>query len=333
MVHMRLVAPDRCSDDVLDVLERTRSVINIVVLPGAARRPEGDVILCDVADEDASVIIEDLKHLGLPQDGSVAVERIDTAISRAAEDAERHASGAPADAVLWEEVESRTSEESTLSQTYLAFIVLAGLIAAVGIYLDSPILIVGAMVVGPEFGPIAGVCVGVVEKRRELALRSAMALAVGFPAAITGAWLATEVFQATGVMTDGFSARGHSFAELISTPDTLAFFVAFCAGVAGMLSLTTAKSGALIGVLISVTTIPAAANIGVSAAYGDWANWRGSVEMLALNVGSILLAGVATLYVQRQLYLRRRRRHRAHIGEVRPSSPARPTRRSSSARG
>ena len=41
-----------------------------------------------------------------------------------------------------------------------------------------------------------------------------------------------------------------------------------------MLSLTTAKSGALIGVLISVTTIPAAANIGVAAAYGDWGEAR-----------------------------------------------------------
>ena len=235
--------------------------------------------------------------------------------------------------MLWEEVESRTSEESTLSQTYLTFIVLAGLIAAVGIYLDSPILIVGAMVVGPEFGPIAGVCVGVVEKRRDLALRSAVALAVGFPAAITAAWLMTVIFRATGVMSDDFSASGHSFSQLISSPDFLAFFVAFCAGVAGMLSLTTAKSGALIGVLISVTTIPAAANIGLSFAYQDWANWRGSMQMLALNVGSILLAGIATLYVQRRLYLRRRARHREHIGDVRPSSPATPRRRSSSAPG
>ena len=330
---MRIVAPERCSDDVLEVLERTRSVINIIVLPHAARRPEGDVVLCDIADEDASVVISDLKHLGLPRDGSISVERIDTSISDHADAAERAASGAPSDAVLWEEVESRTSEESTLSHTYIAFIVLAGLIAAVGIYLDSPILIVGAMVVGPEFGPIAGVCVGIVEKRAGLALRSAVALGVGFPAAITAAWLATVVFRATGVTPDHFSASDHSFGELISSPDFLAFFVAFCAGVAGMLSLTTAKSGALIGVLISVTTIPAAANIGISAAYGDWSNWRGSMQMLALNVGSILAAGVITLFAQRLLFLRRKRRHERRVGEVRPSSPARPTRRSSSAPG
>ena len=44
-----------------------------------------------------------------------------------------------------------------------------------------------------------------------------------------------------------------------------------------MLSLTSAKSGALIGVLISVTTIPAAATIGVAAAFANWADWRGAV--------------------------------------------------------
>ena len=40
----------------------------------------------------------------------------------------------------------------------------------------------------------------------------------------------------------------------IYQPDVLSFVVAFLAGVAGMLSLTSAKSGALVGVLISVTT-------------------------------------------------------------------------------
>ena len=95
----------------------------------------------------------------------------------------------------------------------------------------------------------------------------------------------------------------------ISSPDFFTFFVAACAGVAGMLSLSTAKSGALIGVLISVTTIPAAANIGVAAAYGDWHAWRGSIAQLAINLASIMAAGIATLYVQRLLYRRRRVRH------------------------
>ena len=73
--------------------------------------------------------------------------------------------------------------------------------------------------------------------------------------------------------------------------------------------MTSTKSGALIGVLISVTTIPAAANIGVASAFGDWGEWRGAMAQLAVNLVTIFLAGVVTLFIQRKLYQRRRRKH------------------------
>ena len=95
----------------------------------------------------------------------------------------------------------------------------------------------------------------------------------------------------------------------ISNPDFLSFFVAYVAGTAGVLSLTSAKSGALIGVLISVTTIPSASNIGVAASYGAWGEAGRAAEQLGINLGAITLAGVATLYVQRRYYVARRRRH------------------------
>jgi uncharacterized hydrophobic protein (TIGR00271 family) len=204
---------------------------------------------------------------------------------------------------------------------FVLFMVLAGLIAAVGIFLDSEILIVGAMVVGPEFGPIAGFCVALVQRRRELALRSGIALAVGFPLAITAVFLATLVFKATNLTPDTFEAEQHSLANLLSSPDFFTAFVAVCAGAAGMLSLTTAKSGALIGVLISVTTIPAAAGIGISAAYGDGEGWRGSMAQLAINLAAIVVSGTAVLAVQRMLYIRRRREHlRTELGELERSA-------------
>ena len=81
------------------------------------------------------------------------------------------------------------------------------------------------------------------------------------------------------------------------------------AGVAGVLSLTSSKSGALIGVLISVTTIPAAANIGLAAAYGDGDEWVGAMAQLSVNLTMIVVAGVSTLFLQRLLYRRRRIRH------------------------
>jgi uncharacterized hydrophobic protein (TIGR00271 family) len=311
VIHLRIVTPSDRSPRALELLERSPSVCNIVFLPGTARRPHGDVILADVAREDGSVIISDLKELGIHREGAISVELIDTQISEPAERAVEYAKGAPADAVVWEEVEARTNENVELSGVYIAFMVLAGLLAAVGIYQDSPILIVGAMVVGPEFGPLAGICVAAVQRQGALALRSAIALAIGFPLAIAIVYLAALTFKATGLFEDTFSLDGHSLSNIISQPDFFTFFVAACAGAAGMLSLSTAKSGALIGVLISVTTIPAAANVGVAAAYRHWSTMGGSAAQLGINLGSILVAGTAVLYVQRLLYVRRKARHLA----------------------
>jgi uncharacterized hydrophobic protein (TIGR00271 family) len=308
MVHLRIVSPPDRTDAVHDLLCDAESVCNVIRLPEAARRPDGDAIFCDVAREDASVILGQLKDIGIGRDGSIAMESIDTAISRWADEAERRAPGAPADAVVWEEVEERTSENVELSAVFVAFMLLAALIATLGIFEDSPILIVGAMVVGPEFGPIAGFCVALVTRRRGLALRSFRALAVGFPLAMLATYTATHIFIATGLTPAHFDGSQHTISSSISNPNFFAAFVAVCAGAAGMLSLSTAKSGALIGVLISVTTIPAAANVGVAAAYQDWATCTGSLGVLGLNMASIVIAGSVVLGVQRLLYDRRRRR-------------------------
>ncbi len=309
MVHLRIVVPAELSGRVVDLLEAAASTCNLIVLEGAARKPHGDVILCDVAREEASVMIEDLKELGVARHGSISLEEIDSQISEAARRAEKAAEGIPSDAVVWEEVEARTSEEIELSGTFLAFMVLACLIASVGIFENSPILIVGAMIVGPEFGPLAGLCVAAVERRWDLARRSLRALAIGFPLAITGAFLFTLLCRAIGMVDADFASSNAALVDFIVKPNEFSVFVACFAGAAGMISLTSSKSGALIGVLVSVTTIPAAANIGIAAALANWADWRGAMAQLSINLSAIVIAGIATLNLQRRIYERRRQRH------------------------
>ena len=304
MIHLRLVAAPDLARRVLDALRSRSSVINVVHLPGVAQKPTGDLILCDVAREDASVVIGELRTLGLDRDGTIAIETVDTAISSAARAAERAAAGSPVDAVVWEEVESRTSESAELSFSFLAFMVLATMIAGVGILTDSLVLIIGAMVVGPEFGPLAGVCVAVVRRELPLAWRSLVAVGVGFPVAIATTTAGTLVLRAFDRGPDELGE--HPATLFISRPDLFSPIVALLAGVAGMLSLSTAKSGALIGVLISLTTIPAAANVGVATAYGDWNEVGGAAAQLAVNLVCIVVAGVLTLALQRHLYRRRR---------------------------
>ncbi len=309
MIHLRIVAPAEIARHALELLCASPAVLNVVHLHDAARKPTGDVILCDVVKEEASVILSDLKELDIPRVGSIAVEHVDITLSDAAVEAERAAPGLPSDAVVWEEVQQRTSEDTELSINFVAFMVLAMQLAAVGILLDQPILIVGAMVVGPEFGPLAGLSVALVRRQPDLARRSISALAVGFPVGVALTIAAVAIFRWTGTAAEDYAPGNNDLTGFISNPDFFSFFVAYVAGTAGVLSLTSTKSGALIGVLISVTTIPAAANIGVAVAYGYWDEAAGAAAQLAINLVAIVLAGVITLFIQRRYYRARRRRH------------------------
>jgi len=310
VVHLRIVAPNAACRHVLDLLENSESAFNIVHFEGVARKPDGDLVLADVARKDVSLLVADLRELDVDVDGSIAIEEVDAEISKISEDAFRHRrDDFGSDPVVWENVSSRTSENVELSYSYLIFMTAAMLIASVGIYFNQPILIVGAMVVGPDFGPIAGVCVAIVNRSRKLVRRSAAALFIGFLVGTVVTYLMTLLLREVGQIPETINFDSHSLVRFISNPDFFSVYVALAAGVVGMLSLTTAKSSALVGVLISVATVPAASNIGVAAAYTDWATAWGATAQLMLNLTSIFVAGLLTLTLQRRIYMRRRRIH------------------------
>jgi uncharacterized hydrophobic protein (TIGR00271 family) len=322
VTSLRLIVPVALVDAVLTFLRGLDAVTNVVHLPGAALEPAGDVVLCDVAREEVSLVVERLSALGLYRQGSIALEAVDASVSLAAQVAMDRAPGSPADAVLWEQVEQNVRESTDLSAAYVLFMAIATMIAAVGILTDSAVLIVGAMVVGPEFGPLAALCLAVVRRRSRVARESLLALVVGFAIAIAASLTLTVVVRELDLAPTSAELADRSQTFFISHPDTYSVLVALLAGVAGMLSLQTAKSGALIGVLISVTTIPAAANVGVAAAYRDWDECRGAALQLAINLSMIVLAGVATLAVDRWRHARRRARSTA---ATTPSGSSEPT--------
>ncbi|MFC9909071.1 DUF389 domain-containing protein [Streptomyces sp. NPDC059862] len=308
MLHLRLITPPEKTGDVIRLIEKTVGTTHLVVMPGAARNPAGDVVLCDVAREAGDELLTELQQIGLDDTGSIAVENIDLSLSKRAEKAEAEAPGEAADAVLWEHLTEATHEESTLSVTYLAFITLATMIAACGVVLDNAILIVGAMAVGPEFGPLAGISTAVVQRRPHLALRSLIALLVGFAVAMAVTVGFSLFMDAVGLFTKEQLEGERPQTGFVYAPDWFSFVVAVLAGAAGTLSLTSAKSGALVGVAISVTTVPAAANAAVALSYGDTKQTWGSTEQLLLNLLGIILAGTLTLLTQKWLWSKQRQR-------------------------
>ncbi|MBU3995363.1 MAG: DUF389 domain-containing protein, partial [Actinobacteria bacterium] len=266
MMHLRVISPADQTEEVLAYLVAEPAVANLVVHRGAAIDPAGDVVIADVARESANEVLRELKQLGLDKSGSIALDAVGVALSSRGSEAEKAAPGMGDDAVVWEEIEQRTGEESRLSVTFLLFLSIATVIAGIGVLLDQPILIVGAMVVGPEFGPLAALSVGVIRRRPRVIGRSLLALAVGFAVAIVVTVLSTLALTAGGLVNREMLLAERPLTDFIWRPDALSWVIAFLAGIAGILSLTTAKSGALIGVLISVTTVPAAGNVAVAIA-------------------------------------------------------------------
>ncbi|MEJ8648824.1 DUF389 domain-containing protein [Streptomyces sp. MS1.AVA.3] len=304
MLHLRLIVPADRTDEVLQLLETTVGTTHLVVLSGAARDPQGDVVLCDVAREAGDGLLARLRAMDLDRTGSIAIENIDLSLSRRADRAEDEAPGEGADAVLWESLTDATHEESTLSATYLAFLSLATMIAACGVVLDNAILIVGAMAVGPEFGPLAGICTALVQRAPRLAWRSLQALLVGFALAMVVTVGFSLFMDAVGLFRVEALEAARPNTHFIYRPDWFSFVVAVLAGIAGVLSLTSAKSGALVGVAISVTTVPAAANAAVALGYQEYGQAWHSMEQLLLNLAGIVIAGTLTLAAQKLLWAR-----------------------------
>jgi uncharacterized hydrophobic protein (TIGR00271 family) len=307
VLHLRLIVPSDRTDEVVRLLERAVGTAHIAVIAGAARSPAGDVVLCDVARESGDELVGELRKMGIDRYGSITAENMDLTLSERADEAERAAPGEGADAVLWEELGEVTHEESTFSATYVAFLAVATMLAACGVMLDNAILIVGAMAVGPEFGPLAGISTALVQRAPRLVARSLWALIAGFVAAMVltagFAWL----MDAFGLFDARMLKADRPNTGFIWHPGWMSFVVALLAGIAGTLSLTSAKSGALIGVAISVTTVPAAANAAIAFSYKEFTQAWGSSAQLLANLCGIVLAGTLTLLVQKTLWNMRRR--------------------------
>jgi uncharacterized hydrophobic protein (TIGR00271 family) len=311
MLHLRVIAPTELREPVIDLLTGNPGVTHLVFHRDAAIEPHGDEITADIARESANDVVDGLKGLGGKERGAITLDFIDTVLSTRAYRAEDEAAGDPADAVVWDELASRTREESTLNVTYLTFLCLACLIAAVGVVTDSPVTVVGAMVVGPEFGPLAALAVALVRRRMYLARRAAAALLIGFPVAMTVTAVGVLAGEAIGWIAID-STHELSEVDFIFQVGPLSFVVALFAGAAGMLSLVSAKSSALVGVFISVTTVPAAGFAVVAATVGDWHIAAQSAAQLGVNLSAIVLAGVLVLWVYLQTSSMQKRRRAQH---------------------
>ena len=304
MIHLRVVSPADLTEKTVALLAGDPGVLNLVVLPGRARNPDGDAIECDVVSGSANTVLPNLRRLQVDRRGSIVIEPVELAISGRVADIETRQLGALANAPVWEEVEARIRAEGTYSPSFYLFLISAGIIGAVGILTNSQILIVAAMVLGPEYGAITSVALGLDRHSGKAVREGLSALTVGFLLAIVAAFAFALLVRVLGLEPTAFRIGIRPVTNLIDTPNLYSLVVAVLAGVVGIVSLTHARSSTLLGVFISVTTIPAASDIGVASAFGSWSEARGSLLQLLLNIVVLIVVGLLTLKFVRLLWRR-----------------------------
>jgi uncharacterized hydrophobic protein (TIGR00271 family) len=300
VVHFRLTSPPTLTKQVVHLLRDLDWVTNVTLQEGVVIQPVGDLVECDVAREKAGVLLNRLNGLGLDRSGGIVVTTPTGTPFDAARRLEAAAPGHPDDAVIWEAVVAEAEAGAVPTVSFHLFLLIAVALASVAVITDSAVLVVGAMVVGPEYSAVAAVSAGIALRRPGLVGRGMRLLVLAFAFAIATIALLSLVARWTGLITLDEVTRPRPNTGFIWHPDAWSFIVALLAGAAGALALAVSRSATMVGVFISVTTVPAAGNLALGLAFWDAGEIRGSAAQLAINIAGMVVAGAVVLVLMRR---------------------------------
>jgi uncharacterized hydrophobic protein (TIGR00271 family) len=293
MLQLRVFGPTTTLGEVASELRRQGYVRHLVLSPSDTA--DRGLLTADIEPDFADQVLSTAEAAGVPP--------VDATVLRLEEITPPR--GRPAASLVWADMMGQARRNARPIARFLVFMLAAGVIAGFGVITVNSTLIVGAMAVSPDTLPITAACVALVALKFRLAARALATLVIGLAATCAAAAVATGILDATGRLPSGFHIGQSALSGLVTIgPGTIG--VALAAGVAAMLALET-RASAAVGVAISVTTIPAAAYLGVAAAVGEAHRAWGSLAVLGVNVAMLLVGGIATLLVQRLIARRDRR--------------------------
>jgi uncharacterized hydrophobic protein (TIGR00271 family) len=295
-----MFVPPDLTPGALEALERFQGVRNVIRIPGAVVENGDDLVAAAVLPTVADEVLQALREVGIAEHRCTLSRR---GVDLVEIDRDEQVFGywdPGSDAVVWDEVLEDAAEDARLSLTYLVIMAIAGLIAAIGVYDDQPVLIVGAMALSPDLARVAALCIGLVLGEYRVAVRGALSLALGLGVAALAGAATIALAPALGRPPAGGGFGQGVLTSFITDPGLTGVVVALVAGIAAVLSFERRAAGAVVGVAISVTTIPAAAGLGVAIGLGDLSHALGALAVLGINVACLTVGAVGTLALQRR---------------------------------
>jgi hypothetical protein len=290
MMHVEVIGPSAEMARVATAIDRLDGVRGVRRID--AIRPGHSVVAASARPSAVDPLLDELMHLDVPE-RDIAIIRAETVEWTATRRSET--------SLVWADVLGQAWINARPIARYLTLMFAAGVISGYGVLDRNSILIVGAMAVSPDLLPITAIAVGLVGRTGRLGGEALLTLALGLGMASAAAALVALAQDQLDLIPSGFTLGSASdvLGGLTSiSHETIS--VAFVAGVAGMLALETRASSA-VGVAVSVTTIPAAAYLGVAAGLGEIGTAGGALGLLGVNVAMMTLGASATLLVQRRL--------------------------------
>jgi uncharacterized hydrophobic protein (TIGR00341 family) len=297
--HVRLLQitiPSGKREALLDALEDEE--VDYVVADETSDREFAAIAYVPLPTAAVEPVLEGLREAGLSDDDYTVVLDANTIISRRFDDLQdRYAEGEEdSERIAREELTTAARDMAPDGWIYALMTFLSALIAAAGLLLDSPAVVVGSMVIAPLVGPALSASVGTVVNDDEMFRRGVLYQAAGVVIAIGAAALfALLVKYAQLVPPFPDITAVPEITERVA-PDFLSLAVAVGAGAAGVVSLMTGISTALVGVMIAAALIPPAATVGIALAWGKPLAAVGATVLVLVNLLSINLAALVVLW-------------------------------------
>jgi uncharacterized hydrophobic protein (TIGR00271 family) len=299
MIDLDIFGEVEAMRPVAELLERTDGVSRVRLVD--ATRPGYAVVSASARPRVVDALLVELRRQDV-RDADITLTRVEVVGSLATGKAEA--------SLVWADVIGTAWLNARPIARYLAFMVVAGVIAAYGVIDENSILIVGAMAVSPDLLPITGIAVGLAGRQPKLAGRALLTLAAGLGIACLAAALSAFVQDSFDLIPSGFDIEETGVLGSLTAVSNETIAVALVAGIAGMLALETRASSG-VGVAISVTTIPASAYLGVAVGLGELDEAWGALGVLGANVLMMVVGAVATLGLQGVVARRRTPARRA----------------------
>jgi uncharacterized hydrophobic protein (TIGR00341 family) len=244
-------------------------------------------------------VLQALREAGIERESYTVVVTAETVVSKKFEQLqERYERDeeTTGDRIAREELAARAEELAPRFSTYVVMTIISVVIATAGILLNSPEVVVGSMVIAPLIGPAMATAVGSVIDDEALFRRGLKLQLLGFAVAIAAAAAFAWLVKTIHLVPPGLDPTTIGQVSSRLTPDFLSLAVALGAGLAGAISLRSGVSASLVGVMIAVALVPPTAVIGIGIAWGLPVVVLGAGLLVAVNVLSINLAAMSTLW-------------------------------------